>query len=220
MTVVPVSGAAARISPATHWRHALHLVGASLLLICLAFPATAVGQTVTWTIDPGHSAAQFAVRHMLVATVHGEFNGPTGIVSFDPAKVADTLTVSATIDARTISTRNDQRDRDLKSATFFDVAKYPTITFKSKRATAGTAGHIMVIGDLTIHGVTREVTLDAEPPTPAVKDLDGLTRIGSSATTTINRWDFGLRYNELIETGGAVVADQVRISLDLEMTHK
>jgi len=201
-------------------RLARHFLGVSLLLIGLALPAKAGGQTITWTIDPGHSAAQFAVRHMLVATVRGEFNGPTGIVSFDPAKVVDTLTVTATIDARTISTRNDQRDRDLKSANFFDVVKYPSITFKSKRATAGAAGHIMVIGDLTIHGVTHEVTLDAEAPSPAVKDLDGLTRIGSSATTTINRWDYGLRYNELIETGGAVVADQVRITLDLEMTHK
>jgi polyisoprenoid-binding protein YceI len=197
-----------------------HIVGASLLLICLAFPATAGGQTITWTIDPGHSAAQFAVRHMLVATVRGEFDGPTGIVSFDPAKVADTLSVTATIDARTITTRNAQRDRDLKSANFFDVAKYPTITFKSKRAKAGVAGHIAITGDLTIHGVTREVTLDAEGPSPAVKDLDGFTRVGGSATTTIDRRDFGLRYNELIETGGAVVSDEVRITLDFEMTHK
>jgi polyisoprenoid-binding protein YceI len=192
---------------------------AVVALMCAA-PMTAGAQSVTWTIDPGHSAAQFTVRHMLVANVHGQFDGPTGTVSFDPAKLADTIAVTATLDARSITTHNADRDRDLKSATFFDVTKYPSITFRSKRASAGPAGHLMLVGDLTMHGVTREVTLDVEGPSPSIKDLDGRTRIGASASTKVDRRDFGLRYNELIETGGAVVSNDVQITLDLEMTHK
>jgi len=190
------------------------------LLVVLAAPALAHAQAVTWTIDPAHSLASFTVRHMLVTNVHGEFNGPQGTVVFDPKNIAGTLQVSATIDARSINTRNADRDADLKSDDFFDVAKYPTIVFKSKRAQATGTGKFKLIGDLTMHGVTREVTLDVEGPSPAVKDLDGLTRIGASATTTVNRRDFGLVYNELIEGGGAVVGPEVKISIDLEVTHK
>jgi polyisoprenoid-binding protein YceI len=189
-------------------------------LIVAAIPATGGAQALAWTIDPGHSTAQFVVRHMLIANVRGEFDGPTGTVTFDPAKVADTLKVDATIDARTISTHNRDRDADLKSPNFFDVAKFQTITFKSKRATAGADGHLNLVGDLTMHGVTREVTLDVEGPTPAVKDLDGRTRVGATGTTTVNRRDYGLRYNELLEAGGAVVGDEIHITIDLEVTHK
>jgi polyisoprenoid-binding protein YceI len=190
------------------------------LVLALAAPALAHAQAVTWTIDPAHSLAAFTVRHMLVANVHGEFNGPRGTVAFDPKNVAGTIQVDAVIDARTINTRNADRDADLKSDDFFDVAKYPTIAFKSKRAQATGAGTFKLVGDLTMHGITREVTLDVEGPTPAVKDLDGLTRIGASATTIVHRRDFGLMYNELIETGGAVVGPDVQISIDLEVTHK
>jgi polyisoprenoid-binding protein YceI len=183
-------------------------------------PVGLSAQAVTWQIDPGHSSAQFAVRHMLIATVHGEFDGPTGTVSFDPRDIAGTLKADATINAKSISTRNADRDGDLKSELFLNVSKYPTITFKSRKAAAAGPGHFTVTGDLTIHGVTREVTLDVEGPTPAVKDLDGLMRAGATMTTTLNRREFGLQYNVLIETGGAVVADAVKVTIELEFTHK
>lgn len=191
----------------------------ALAVLCsLLVSAPAAAQAVTWTIDPGHSTAQFTVRHMLVANVHGEFDGPTGTVAFDPARIADTLKVHAVLDSRTINTRNAQRDRDLKSAGFFDVEKFTQITFVSTRVVNVTAGHFALVGNLTMHGVTKEVQLDVEGPTQAVKDLDGHARVGATATTLVDRRDFGLRYNELIEGGGAVVGNDVRITIDLEMT--
>jgi polyisoprenoid-binding protein YceI len=192
----------------------------ALLLAFATAPVALHAQAIKWTIDPGHSAAQFTVRHMLVANVHGEFDGPTGTVTFDPAHVAATLRVDAVLNARSINTRNADRDADLKGGGFFDVDRFPTITFTSTRSTATADGHLSVVGNLSMHGVTREVTLDVEGPSPPFKDLDGLTRVGASATTVVNRRDFGLRYNELLETGGAVVSDEVRISLDIEVTHR
>jgi len=189
----------------------------SLVLIGLALPSAASAQSVTWTIDPGHSAATFQVRHMIVANVKGEFGGPVGTASFDP-KDLSTLRVDATIDARTINTRNPDRDKDLKSDLFFDVAKYPRITFKSKSVTVEGPGKLKVLGDLTIKGVTKPVTLDVEGPTQQIKDIWGSQRIGATATTTINRRDFNIVYNRMLEGGGAVVGDQVSISLDLELT--
>jgi polyisoprenoid-binding protein YceI len=189
----------------------------SLVLIGLALPSAASAQSVTWTIDPGHSAATFQVRHMIVANVKGEFGGPVGTASFDP-KDLSTLRVDATLDARTINTRNPDRDKDLKSDLFFDVAKYPRITFKSKSVTVEGPGKLKVLGDLTIKGVTKPVTLDVEGPTQEIKDIWGSRRIGATATTTINRRDFNIVYNRMLEGGGAVVGDQVSISLDIELT--
>lgn len=189
----------------------------SLVLIGLALPAAAAAQSATWTIDPGHSAATFQVRHMIVANVKGEFGGPVGTASFDP-KDLSTLRVDATIDARTINTRNPDRDKDLKSDLFFDVAKYPRITFKSKSVTVEGPGKLKVLGDLTIKGVTKPVTLDVEGPTQEIKDIWGSRRIGATATTTINRRDFNIVYNRMLEGGGAVVGDQVSITLDIELT--
>jgi polyisoprenoid-binding protein YceI len=186
-------------------------------LLALALPAIGAAQTATWTIDPGHSAATFQVRHMVVANVKGEFGGPVGSATFDP-KDLSTLRVEATIDARTINTRNPDRDKDLRSDLFFDVAKYPRITFKSRSVTVESAGKLKVLGDLTIKGVTKPVTLDVEGPTQEIKDIWGSRRIGASATTTINRRDFNIVYNRMLEAGGAVVGDQVSISLDIELT--
>lgn len=177
-------------------------------------------QSVTWTIDPDHSVATFTVRHMLVANVRGEFAGPTGTVSYDPKNILGTLKVEATIDARTVNTRNADRDTDLKSDRFFAVARFPAITFTSKLAEAGAGGHIEVRGDLVIRGVAKEVVLDVEGPTPAVKDLLGQTRVGATMTTVLSRRAFGLLYNELLEGGGAVVGDEVRVTIDLEVFHK
>jgi polyisoprenoid-binding protein YceI len=188
-----------------------------LILFVLALPAAAPAQTVTWTIDPGHSAATFQVRHMVVANVKGEFAGPVGTATFDP-KDPTTLRVEATIDARTINTRNSDRDKDLRSDLFFDVNKYPRITFKSRSVTVDSPGKLKVLGDLTIKGVTKPVTLDVEGPTQEIKDIWGSRRIGATATTTINRRDFNLVYNRMLEGGGAVVGDQVSITLDIELT--
>jgi len=186
-------------------------------LLVLALPAAVSAQPATWTIDAGHSAATFQVRHMVIANVKGEFGGPVGTVTFDP-KDLSTLRVEATIDARTINTRNPDRDKDLRSDLFFDVAKYPRITFKSRSATVESPGKLKVLGDLTIKGVTKPVTLDVEGPTQEIKDIWGSRRIGATATTTINRRDFNIVYNRVLEGGGAVVGDQVSISLDIEMT--
>lgn len=180
-------------------------------------PALASAQAVTWTIDPGHSAANFSVRHMVVANVKGEFAGPVGTATFDP-KDLSTLKVDATIDARTINTRNPDRDKDLRSDLFFDVSKYPKITFKSRSVTVESAGKLKVLGDLTIKGITKPVTLDVEGPTQEIKDIWGSRRIGATATTTINRRDFNIVYNRMLEGGGAVVGDQVSISLEMELT--
>ena len=192
----------------------------ALAVVLLTLPAAAPPQSVTWTIDPDHSAATFTVRHMLVANVRGEFAGPTGTVSYDPKNIVGTLKVVATIDARTINTRNADRDQDLKSDRFFAVAKYPAIRFTSTHTEAGAGGHVEVTGDLMMRGVTKEVVLDVEGPTPAVTDLLGQTRVGATMTTVLSRRAFGLLYNELLESGGAVVGDEVRVTIDLEVFHK
>ena len=193
------------------------IVTAALLL---SIPAALPAQSLTWTIDPGHSAAQFSVRHMVVSNVKGQFDGPTGTVTFDSRDVPGTLKVEASIDTKTINTRNPDRDKDLRSELFFDVEKFPTITFKSKRAEAAASGRFNVIGDLTMHGVTKEVKLEVEGPTPAITDIWGNSRIGATATTTVNRRDFGLLYNRVLETGGAVVGSEVTITIDLELTRQ
>ena len=186
----------------------------------LSLPLSAQAQAVTWTIDPGHTSTQFAVRHMVVATVRGGFDGPTGTVAFDPKDIPGTLKVEATFNTRSIDTNNAERDADLRSEQFLNVAKFPTMTFVSKRTEAAGSGRFKVTGDLTLRGVTKEVVLDVEGPTAAVKDLDGQMRAGASMATTLNRKLWGLQYNVLLEAGGAVVADEVRVQIDLEFTHK
>ena len=192
---------------------------AAAAILAGAAPASISGQSATWTIDPGHSSAQFTVRHMVVSNVRGEFDGPTGTVTFDPADLR-TLKVDASFDTKSVNTRNADRDKDLRSDLFFDVAKFPKMTFKSKRAEPGAAGHLKLIGDLTIKGVTKEVTLDVEGPTPEIKDIWGERRLGATATTTLDRRQFGLVYNRMLEAGGAVVGDTITVTLDLEMTRK
>jgi polyisoprenoid-binding protein YceI len=183
----------------------------------LLVPQTARAQSDVWTIDSGHSAATFQVRHMVIANVKGEFGGPVGTAAFDP-KDLSTLRIDAVIDARTINTRNPDRDKDLRSALFFDVAKYPRIMFKSTGAVSQGPGKLRMTGELTMHGITKPVTLDVEGPTPEIKDIWGSRRIGATATATIDRRDFGLVYNRVLEGGGAVVGDQVSITLDIELT--
>src|SRR5579864_2084090 len=162
------------------------------LAAAISLPAAAA--TSTWQIDPAHSSAQFAVKHLAISTVRGAFTKVTGTLQLDDKDITKS-TVDVTIDASSVDTRVPDRDKDLRSDHFFDVAKYPTLTFKSKKVEQAGAGKLRVIGDLTIHGTTKEVALEVEGPTPAVKDPWGNQRAGVTATTKINRQDFGVKWN-------------------------
>jgi polyisoprenoid-binding protein YceI len=180
------------------------------LLSLAILTVAAAAHAQTWQIDPNHSAAQFAVRHLAVSTVRGQFNKMSGTVVYNPADPTKTQ-IDAVIDATTIDTRIERRDNDLRSANYFDVAKYPTITFKSKRVEAAGASKMKVIGDLTIHGVTKEVALDVSDIVGPSKDARGTERIGATAATKLNRHDFG------VSGGSAIVADEVNITIDMEL---
>jgi polyisoprenoid-binding protein YceI len=169
---------------------------------------------VTYQIDPAHSAAFFSVRHMMIANVRGEFTKVSGTVKYD-AENPRNSSVEAVIEAASITTGEEQRDTHLKSADFFDVEKYPELKFAGKEVAAHGDGW-RVKGDLTIHGVTREVTLEVEGPTPEAKDPWGNLRIGATATTRISRKDFGLTWNVALEAGGFLVGDEIKISIDLQ----
>ena len=174
-----------------------------------------MSQAVAYTIDPAHSTAGFKVRHLMVSNVRGEFSGVTGTVLFD-AGALENSRVEARIDATTIHTRDEQRDAHLKSADFLDVEKFPAIVFVSKKIT-GAGGEWKVAGDLTIHGVTKEVTLDVEGLAPEAKDPWGNLKSGASAVTRISRKDFGMEFNMVLETGGVMVGDEISITLELEL---
>jgi polyisoprenoid-binding protein YceI len=183
----------------------------SALAIILLLTLSAAAQDV-WQLDPPHSSAQFSVRHLGVSTVRGAFTKVSGTVQYDAANPSK-ASIQATIDAASVDTRVDMRDNDLRSPRFLDAQKYPTITFTSKRVESAGEGKLKVTGDLTIHGVTKEVVLDVDGPTPAIKDPMGKDRLrmGASATTKINRNDFG------VSGLPGVVGDEISITLDLEM---
>ena len=169
----------------------------------------------TWNIDPVHSVAEFKVKHMMISNVKGQFTGISGTVSLDEADVTNSK-IEALIDAASINTREAQRDAHLKSADFFDVEKSPTLRFVSTRVTRSGDGELAVEGELTIHGITRNVRFSVEGPTAPGKDPWGNTRIGISATTKINRKDYGLMWNAALETGGILVGEEVTITLDVQ----
>lgn len=191
---------------------------ALLLALALFLALSAAAQTSTWTIDPKHSTAQFTVRHLAISNVSGNFTNVTGTIDLNEKDITQSQ-VSAVIDVSSVDTRVSDRDKDLRSPNFFDVEKYPTIEFKSKRI-VNSAGKLQVIGELTMHGTTREVTLDVDGPTPELNDPWGNVRRGFSASTTLNRKDFGLTYNHAVKTGEAVVGDNVKIQIDLELIKK
>jgi polyisoprenoid-binding protein YceI len=172
----------------------------------------AMAQTETWYLDPPHSSAQFAVRHLGISTVRGAFTKIGGVVVDSPD--LSKASVNVTIDAGSIDTRVQRRDDDLRSDHFFDVAKYPTITFQSKRVESAGTGKLKVTGDLTMHGVTKEVVLDVDGPTPPMKDPRGTSHRGLSATTSLSRADFGINFD------AGMVGDQVAIQLDVELVDK
>ena len=169
-----------------------------------------------YKIDPAHSSAQFIVRHMMITNVRGGFSSVQGTVAYDPQNPSDS-SIEAIIDASSISTLDAQRDTHLKSADFLEVEKFPSITFKSKSVAPAGDGELKVTGDLTIHGVTKEVVLKVEGPTAEGKDPYGNVRMGASGTTKIKRSEFGLTFNAALETGGVLVGDDLKLELEVSL---
>jgi polyisoprenoid-binding protein YceI len=178
--------------------------------------ATAPASTVTWNIDPAHSRAEFKVKHMMISNVKGSFSGLTGKLIDDTADPSRSH-VEVTIEVGTIHTGDEQRDAHLKSADFFDHQQHPQMVFKSTKIEKKGEEEYAVSGDLTLHGVTKPVTFAVEGPSVPGNDPWGNTRIGLSATTRINRKDFGLTWNAALETGGILVGEDVQISLDVQL---
>jgi polyisoprenoid-binding protein YceI len=190
-----------------------------LIILTLFFTFPVLSQAATWQIDPDHSSFQFKVRHLTVSNVKGDFTKLKGAVTMDDKDISN-LNVELTIDAASVNTGHAKRDEHLRASDFFDVAKYPTITFVSKKVIKDGPDRLKVIGDLTIHGVTREVTVNVEGPTQEVKDPGGNFRRGATGTARINRKDFGLTWNRALETGGVVVGEDVDIFVEMELIKK
>lgn len=186
-------------------------------VFCLSVPGVAL--SAPWEFDADHTGIQFKVRHLMVSHVRGGFEKVSGKITYDEADITKS-TANITIEAGSINTNVAKRDEHLRSPDFLDVAKYPTITFQSKKVEKADGGTLKMTGDLTIKGVTREVALRIEGPTPAVKDPWGNTRVGGTASAKINRKDFGLTWNAALETGGVAVGDEVEIHIDLEIFRK
>ncbi len=185
--------------------------------IAAALQVRGVSETASpWALDGAHSSAHFTVRHMMISNVRGEFSRVSGNVLLDPVDVTRSQ-IEVHIETASINTREEKRDEHLRSADFFDVAKHPKITFRSKRIVAKGDAEYQVTGDLSIRGVTRDVTFAVEGPTPVVKDPWGNLRVGITATAKINRRDFGLVWNALVEGGGLMVGEEIRIELDAEL---
>jgi len=181
----------------------------------LLLAAAALAQT-QWQIDPAHSAAQFAVSHMMISKVRGQFGKMSGTAVYDAANPS-AASVQAEVDVVSIDTREPKRDAHLKSPDFFDVEKFPKMTFKSTKIEPAGAGKLKLTGDLTIHGVTRPVVFTVDGPSAPIKDQRGGQRVGATATATISRKEFGMTWNRVIEAGGLAVSDDVTITLDIEM---
>jgi polyisoprenoid-binding protein YceI len=181
-----------------------------IFIAALAMAASAAAQVGNWQIDPAHSSAQFSVRHLGVSTVRGAFMKVSGSAKYDAADPSKG-SLDATIEATSVDTRVEMRDNDLRSPNFLDVAKYPTITFHSKQTKAAGAGKLQITGDLTIHGVTKEVVLDVDGPTAPIKDPWGNQRFGASASTKIKRQDFG------VNGAPGIVGDEITITIDAEL---
>lgn len=188
-----------------------------IALLFLAIPIFT--DAATWQMDPAHSSFQFKIRHLTVSNVKGDFSKVQGVAVIDDQNITH-LKVEVAIDAASVNTGHAQRDEHLRGPDFFDVTKYPTITFVSKKVTKTDTNRLKVIGDLTLHGLTREITVDVEGPTPEVKDPWGNFRRGATATTKINRRDFGITWNKVLDTGGLVVGDEVDIYIEVELIRK
>jgi polyisoprenoid-binding protein YceI len=188
----------------------------SSLILTLFAAAPAVAAPVTYAIDDMHSAAHFKVKHLMVSNVRGSFPAIKGTVVHDAAH-PEKSTVEATIDVSSVDTGNAKRDGHLKSADFFDVEKFPAMTFRSTRVAKAGKDSLSVVGNLTLHGVTKPVTLQVALPAKAAKDPWGNLRSGTEATTHLDRRDYGLTWNKAVETGGVLVGDDIAITLELEL---
>lgn len=180
------------------------------------FSLPGAAATTEWKIDPAHSSAQFAVKHLGISTVRGAFSSVKGAVQWDDQDVTKS-SVDVTIDVNSVDTRVPDRDKDLRSERFFDVEHFPSMTFKSKKVEQVAPGKLKVTGDLTIRGVTKEAVLDVDGPTPPVKDPWGNQRMAINATSKVNRQDFGVKWNAKLDSGGVVVGDDVAITIDAEI---
>ncbi len=191
----------------------------TLMIAILALGIPVFGDGATWQMDPDHSSFQFKIRHLTVSNVRGDFSKATGVVTMDEKDITK-LKVEVTIDAASVNTGHAKRDEHLRGPDFFDVTKYPTITFVSKKVIKADTNRLKVMGDLTIHGLTREITVDVEGPTPEVKDPWGSFRRGAAATARINRRDFGMTWNKLLDTGGLLVGEDLDIYVEVELVKK
>jgi len=192
----------------------LHKV-AGLFTAAFLIMAPAFAFASTWNIDPDHSSVGFKVRHLMISNVKGVFGKVAGVVNVDDKDITKS-TVTATIDTTSLDTGVAKRDAHLKSPDFIDVAKYPTMTFVSTKVVAN-GKKLNVLGDLTLHGVTRPVVLEVEGPSAEVKDPMGNLRRGASATAKINRKDYGVSWNKVLEAGGVAVGDEVTINIEVEL---
>jgi polyisoprenoid-binding protein YceI len=175
-------------------------------------------ETATWQLDPTHSSVEFAVKHLMIATVKGTFTGLDATLTTDEAH-PESPSLRVTVDVNTISTHQEQRDNHLRSADFFDVAKYPSIVFEAKSIKGDILGEFELTGDLTMHGVTKPITLDVSFEGRA-KDPWGNARLGYTASGKLRRSDYGLNWNQALETGGMLVSDEVKISVDVQFVRK
>ena len=191
------------------------LVPAILIALSAAFPL----QAANWTVDAAHSNVQFAVTHMMVSTVRGFFDRFAATVTSPDSNPTD-LSIMATIEAASVDTREPKRDSHLRSADFFDVEKFPTITFQSTKTKSVAPGNLKVTGNLTMHGVTKEIVLDVKGFDTVIKDMRGTQRTSAVATATIHRSDFDLNWNQTLDSGGVLVSDAVQILLEMEFTRE
>lgn len=184
---------------------------AALVALSLAVPASAA----TWSIDASHTRVGFSVRHMMISHVEGTFTGVSGNLEMEPGQVGE-LSLNVEVDMSTVDTANDQRDEHLRSPDFLDVASYPNMTFTSKSVRARRDGSFTITGDLTLHGVTKEITLAGTGLNQVVTDPWGNERVGATATSTINRQEFGVSYNQTLDAGGVMVGDNLALTIDVE----
>jgi polyisoprenoid-binding protein YceI len=190
------------------------------IAIAAAVALSSPARAATWEIDPSHSTVGFTVRHLMISNVRGEFGKVRGTVTWERADFSDAQ-VDVTVDVASVDTREPERDTHLRSPDFFDAAKFPTLTFKSKRVAKGKSqGHLTLVGDLTIHGVTKEVAFDVTAPSPPQKTPWGAIAVAAEARATIHRKDFGLTWNKALESGGVLVGDDVKIEIALELDRK
>jgi polyisoprenoid-binding protein YceI len=188
-----------------------------VLALTLVLPVSARAET--WAIDPAHTVSGFTVKHMMIANVTGVFEVTRGTIEYRPGDPGS-VKADITIEAKSVNTRIGRRDDDLRSDNFFSAEKFPTLAFRSRRVQNVRAEGFDLVGDLTIRDVTREVVLKVDGPTAPIKDPQGNRRVGATASTTINRKDFGIMWNRTIEAGGVVVGDEVRINLEVEAVEK